>query len=89
MAKKTLSLQRRIASVNMRMTNDIVIRANERTMASGRRFRRLSEASRTVSEDGTIEVSVRYSGKLYTQRITPLQLNSSFGKAISSHVKKI
>lgn len=57
-------------------------------MASAGQYRS-AKSGRFVDSDGSIEVSVRYSGNLYTQRITPQQLSSSFGKAIASHVKKI
>lgn len=88
MASKSLSLHRRITSTEMRITTDIVLKANARTMANASRFRN-ADVGRYVSEDGTIQVGVRYNGKLYTQRITAQQLNTSFGKAYSSHVKKI
>ncbi|MCM1066425.1 MAG: hypothetical protein NC418_02490 [Muribaculaceae bacterium] len=88
MAEKSLYLHRRTVTTDMRITTDIVLKANARTMANASRFRN-ADAGRYVSEDGTIQVGVRYHGKLYTQRITPQQLNSSFGKAYSSHVKKI
>ena len=57
-------------------------------MASAGQYRS-AKAGRFVDSDGSIEVSVIYSGNRYSQRITPQQLNLSFGKAISSHVKKI
>lgn len=57
-------------------------------MASAGQYRS-AKSGRFVDSDGSIEVSVRYSGNRYTQRITPQQLSSSFGKAIASHVKKI
>ncbi|WP_305156140.1 hypothetical protein [uncultured Muribaculum sp.] len=88
MTKKSLYLHRSSASTDMRMTSDIVIRANKRTMASAGQYRS-AKSGRFVDSDGSIEVSVRYSGNRYTQRITPQQLSSSFGKAIASHVKKI
>lgn len=88
MAKKTLYLHRSLASTDMRMTSDIVYRANRRTMATSGRTR-FVDACRAVCADGSIEVSVKYNGTRYSQLITPQQLNSSFGKAIASHVKKI
>lgn len=90
MAKKVLYLHtgRTASPAEMRMTSDIVVRANARTMAASGRYR--SElTSRAVSPDGSIEVSVRYNGTRYSQLLTPQQLTSSFGKAISSHVSKI
>lgn len=88
MARKSLYLHRSSALTDMRMTSDIVMRANKRTMASAGQYRP-SKPDRFVGSDGSIEVSVVYSGNRYSQRITPQQLNLSFGKAIASHVKKI
>lgn len=88
MAKKSLYSRRSSASSNMRMTSDIVMRANKRTMACAGQYRS-TRPGRFVDSDGSIEVSVKYRGKRYSQRITPQQLKSSFGKAIASHVKKI
>ena len=86
--KKWLSSKRKGMSSTMRVTDDIVVRANARTMARTGRLK-LSLPSRTLTSDGSIEVSVRYGGRQYLQHITPQQLNQSFGKAFSSHVKKI
>lgn len=88
MTKKSLYLDRESSPADMRMTEDIVIRANQRTMAKAAR-KRAAENCRSVFPDGSIEVSVRYLGNIYTQRLTPQQLSSSFGKAISSYVTKI
>lgn len=89
MAEKSLSLHRRgFVSRDMRVTRDIVERANARTIA---RSERLASrfVRRSVNSDGSFEVSVMYRGKRYSQHITQEQLKTSFGKAISSHVKKI
>lgn len=88
MSKKSLYLHRRSASSDMRVTRDIVERANKRTMASSG-LHRVEIPCRPVSSDGSIEVSVRYNGRRYSQYITSEQLKAAFGKAISSHVKKI
>lgn len=88
MAEKSLSLHRRFASRDMRITNDIVERANARTMARSER-QHWDSIGRSVNSDGSFEVSVMYRGKRYSQHITQEQLKTSFGKAISSHVKKI
>lgn len=89
MAEKSLSLhRRRFASRDMRITNDIVERANARTMARSDRPTSYFVGP-SVNSDGSFEVSVMYRGKRYSQHITQEQLKTSFGKAISSHVKKI
>lgn len=89
MSKKSLYLhRRRFASRDMRITNDIVERANARTMARSERPASCF-VGHSVNSDGSFEVSVMYRGKRYSQLITQEQLKASFGKAISSHVKKI
>ena len=82
------SHKRSNAKRDMRVTSDIVYRANARSMAKAGRMH-LSAPGSYINPDGSIEVSTRYRGKRISQRITPKQLNSAFGKAISAYVKKI
>ncbi|MBD5351357.1 MAG: hypothetical protein HDR86_00825 [Bacteroides sp.] len=73
-------------SAYMKLTTDIIERANERTIARVSRFG-LHDTS-AVLPDGSIQVSVTYRGINYSQQLTPEKLNESFRKALSSHDKK-
>lgn len=86
--EKALNITRGLISTCMRFTIDTVNRANNRTIARSANVQ-LCEEKSAVLADGTIEVSTTYYGKRYTQRLTPEQINESFGKALSSYDKKI
>lgn len=72
----------------MRITNEIVVRANARTIEDAiRRKKMLSD--KNIESDGSFYVSVRYGDSLISQKITPQQLKSSFAKALSDYGSKI
>lgn len=85
--KKAFIVSEGLLSAYMRLTIDIIERANERNIARVSRFG-LRDTS-TVLPDGSIMVSVRYRGVNYSQQLTPDELNESFRKALSSNGKEI
>lgn len=87
MEKKSLYSHKGYSS-DMRVTSEMVYRANARSMAKAGRSRSF-DPGRSVNSDGSIIVSARYGGKIYSQHITQQQLRQNFGKAISSYVKKV
>ena len=79
MAKTPFYIHSSFISVYMRMTTDIINRANARTMARDCDVCR-EDSFGNVLSDGSIEVSVQY----IRQRLTPEQLEASFEKALTT-----
>ena len=85
--KKAFLISEELLSAYMKLTTDIIDRANERTIARVSRYG-LRDTGAVLS-DGSIQVSVRYRGVDYSQQLTPEKLNESFRKALSSNGKEI
>ncbi len=83
MAKTPFYIHSSFISVYMRMTTDIINRANARTMARDCDVCR-EDSFGNVLSDGSIEVSVQYNGEYIRQRLTPEQLEASFEKALTT-----
>lgn len=82
-------MQSSFISACMRITTDIINRANARTMAQDCDMCREDNIGSVLS-DGSIEVSVQYNGEYIRQRLTPEQLESSFAEALkTTHGKEI
>lgn len=78
-----------MSRIIMSITDDIVERANERTMQEVLYYRsgRLYRVEDTADE--SIKVSVRYNNQTFCQEIDIDEMQVSFGKAYRKYAKKI
>jgi len=73
----------------MSITQDIVERANEKTMQEVLFVRNGRAVHIEDDMNESIKVSVRYNNKMYYQSIDMDELQVSFGKAYRKYAKKI